>query len=692
MRFQWLEWKHSLWGKASPGQWRFTLRNSFSMCLALTLAYELNLDEPYWAMTSAAVVSFPTVGGVVSKSLGRILGSLSGAFAALILAGNTLNDPWFFSFVMAGWLGLCTWASSQFQNNAAYAFQLAGYTTALIAFPMINSPDISQLWELAQARVSEVIIGILCSGLMMLIIPGNSDARLLLNALQTMHTRLLEHARLLWRPETSAAIHTAHHKIITEILTMNLLRIQAFWSHHRLRRHNALLNYLLHQQLRLISSISGIRRLLLNWPDPPEKLPEHLNALFTELERDTPCKYKLARYLGHIAAINPADYRHLAFWQRLRSFCWQYINNKRWIKHLWQISPVTRSMAFRTPPLTQFTDNAEALLNGLRTFSVILVLCAFSINTQWQAGDGALTLAAIGCALFSSLPAPQSSLNMLMRVLVLLALLSFVVKFALMIQLNDLWLFLLIFLLPFTITLQLIRIQQPALAGIARQILVFMGSFIAVNNIPVYDFASFMNGNLSKAVGVAVAWLAYSVLRPSSDARKGRRHIRALRRGFMDQLSRQPAMNEHQFESLTYHHISQLNSAKDELAHRWLLRWGVVLLNCSHVVWQLRDWQARSDPLSQVRDVCIGLLRDVMSSRGVQQKPLAVTLQQLQHICTALSRHHNPAAKELAALIWRLFCSLSQLEQFPLPGHSVADSKNDKTDSLIKTSVPPIQR
>ena len=62
------------------------LRNGIAMCLALTVAYYLNLDEPYWAMTSAAVVSFPTVGGVISKSLGRVAGSLLGATAALIIA------------------------------------------------------------------------------------------------------------------------------------------------------------------------------------------------------------------------------------------------------------------------------------------------------------------------------------------------------------------------------------------------------------------------------------------------------------------------------------------------------------------------------------------------------------------------------------------------------------------------------
>lgn len=94
----------------------------------------------------------------------------------------------------------------------------------------------------------------------------------------------------------------------------------------------------------------------------------------------------------------------------------------------------------------------------------------------------------------------------------------------------------------------------------------------------------------------------------------------------------------------------------------------MVLLNCSHVVWQLREWETRSDPLAQVRDLCINLLRDVMSERGVQQRPLATTLQELLRICEVLNHHHQPAARELAAAIWRLYCALSQLEQAPVAG------------------------
>ncbi|AKE58823.1 fusaric acid resistance protein [Citrobacter amalonaticus Y19] len=662
---------HSLgktpWLKATAGQWRYALRNTLAMCLALTFAYYLNLDEPYWAMTSAAVVSFPTVGGVISKSFGRIAGSLLGATAALILAGHTLNEPWLFLLSMSAWIGFCTWACAQFTNNVAYAFQLAGYTAAIIAFPMVNIVDITQLWDIAQARVCEVIVGILCGGTMMMILPSTSDGTALLTALKNMHARLLEHASLLWQPETTDAIRSAHEGVIGQILTMNLLRIQAFWSHYRFRRQNALLNALLHNQLRLTSVISSLRRMLLNWPNPPAHTREVIDQLLIALARSQTDSYAVARIIAPLAPNDVSDYRHVAFWQRLRYFCRLYLRTSHQLHQIEHGGALTPVHIPRAPALARHTDNAEALWSGLRTFVTLVVIGAWSIGSQWESGSAALTLAAISCVLYSAVATPFKSLTLLMRTLVLLSLFSFVVKFGLMVQISELWEFLL-FLFPLLTTMQLLKLQMPKLAGLWGQLIVFMGSFIAVTNPPVYDFADFLNDNTAKIVGVALSWLAFAILRPGSDARKSRRHIRALRRSFVDQLSRHPAHSENEYESLTYHHISQLSNSQDALARRWLLRWGVVLLNCSHVVWQLRAWESRSDPLSRVRDICISLLRDVMSERGVQQRPLAATLTELLRICETLSHHHQPAAQELAAIIWRLHCSLSQLEQAPPEG------------------------
>lgn len=149
----------------------------------------------------------------------------------------------------------------------------------------------------------------------MMIMPSTSDGTTLLTSLKNMNARLLEHASLLWQPETTEAIRSAHEGVIGQILTMNLLRIQAFWSHYRFRRHNALLNALLHRQLRLTSVISSQRRMLVNWPSPPDNtrtvIENLLSALADPHTHFIPlrgCLLRFIRMIKVITAMSPSGY------------------------------------------------------------------------------------------------------------------------------------------------------------------------------------------------------------------------------------------------------------------------------------------------------------------------------------------------------------------------------------------------
>lgn len=122
-------------------------------------------------------------------------------------------------------------------------------------------------------------------------------------------------------PETTDAIRTAHESVIGQILTMNLLRIQAFWSHYRFRRQNPLLNYLLHQQLRMTSVISSLRRMLLNWPDAPANTRRYWSRCSPSSPPLMPTTITLRGSTAPLAPRQDADYRHIAFWARLRYFC-----------------------------------------------------------------------------------------------------------------------------------------------------------------------------------------------------------------------------------------------------------------------------------------------------------------------------------------------------------------------------------
>lgn len=662
MNLSWLDWRNTPWAKANAGQWRYALRNAIAMCLALWVAFLLDLDEPYWAFTSAAVVSFPTVGGVISKSIGRIAGSLLGAAASVLIAGQCLNDPWLFTFYIAAWIAVCTYVSNHYQNNVAYAFALAGYTAAIIAFSTAESTDSMQIFDIAQARVCEVITGLLCGAFMMMILPSTSDGTNLLTSLRRMHQRLLEHAAMLWHPETTPEMRASHEGLIGQILTMNILRIQAFWSNHRLRSRNNVLNFLLHRQLRLTSVISSIRRMLVNWPDRPEVLQDVLQDIIKELQDPETNKYRLAKILSRIYPQDPSDYRLRTFYLRLRYFCWLYLQGSRWIRHVENSTPEDSFSPPKVHSIARHTDSMESAYNALRTFVVIIIGCAFWMNTQWDEGAGALTITAITCVLYSTSASPMTSLTTLFKAMVLLSIGCYLAKFGLMIQIDDFWVFC-AFLLPVLLTMQLLKLQNPKTAALWGQVIVFMGSFLLVTNPPEYDYGSFVNDNVAKICGVLLAAVAFQILRPSSDKRKSRRIIRALRLDFMDQISRRPQQDESQFESRIYHRISQLNQSKDELSRVWVLRWGVVLLNCSHIVWQLREWQTRSDPLSAVRDVCIHCLKGIMTEKGVQHESLDGTLAELLRISDVLSRHPDQSGRDLAGLVWRLYCSLSQLQQ-----------------------------
>ncbi|WP_346417508.1 FUSC family protein, partial [Listeria welshimeri] len=112
-----------------------------------------------------------------------------------------------------------------------------------------------------------------------------------------------------------------------------------------------------------------------------------------------------------------------------------------------------------------------------------------------------------------------------------------------------------------------------------------------------------------------------------------------------------------------YHRISQLSSSRDEQARVWLLRWGVVLLNCSHIVWQLRDWQPASTALAQMREASLQDLQRIISARGVRHSSLDQTLTTLEETIRQLVAEGDTEAKTRAGILWRLRCSLAQLKQ-----------------------------
>jgi Fusaric acid resistance protein family len=147
----------------------FGLRLWASVCLALYVAFWLELNNAFWAGTSAGIVCQPHLGASLRKGWFRMIGTLVGAIAIVVLTACFPQDRAAFMVGLALWGAACALFSTVLRNFAAYAAALAGYTAAIIASDQLGAtggPN-GDAFMLAITRVSEIWIGIVCAGIVL---------------------------------------------------------------------------------------------------------------------------------------------------------------------------------------------------------------------------------------------------------------------------------------------------------------------------------------------------------------------------------------------------------------------------------------------------------------------------------------------------------------------------------------------
>jgi len=147
----------------------FGLRLWAAVSLALYLAFWLELDNAYWAGTSAALVSQPHLGASMRKGWFRMIGTVVGAVVIVLMTAAFPQDRTAFLLSLALWGAACAFAATLLRNFAAYAAALAGYTAAIIASDELGATGGTngQAFMLAVTRVSEIWLGIACAGIVL---------------------------------------------------------------------------------------------------------------------------------------------------------------------------------------------------------------------------------------------------------------------------------------------------------------------------------------------------------------------------------------------------------------------------------------------------------------------------------------------------------------------------------------------
>ncbi|AUT73550.1 FUSC family protein [Paraburkholderia hospita] len=167
----------SHWAATNGLIWLHLAKTLTAAFLAMGIAMKLEIPAPRTAMATVFVLMQPLSGMVLSKSFYRVLGTAAGAIAAVALGALFPQQASLYVAGMSLWVALCTAAALRYRSFQWYAFVLAGYTAALIGIPTVLNPD--GLFIAALNRAAEVLLGILCSGLVSAIVfPQWSGTRL----------------------------------------------------------------------------------------------------------------------------------------------------------------------------------------------------------------------------------------------------------------------------------------------------------------------------------------------------------------------------------------------------------------------------------------------------------------------------------------------------------------------------------
>ena len=147
----------------------FGVRLWASVCLALFVAFWLELDNPFWAGSSAAIVCLPQLGASLRKGWFRMIGTVIGATMIVVLTACFPQDRIAFLGLLALWGAICAFIATLLPNFASYSASLAGYTAAIIAADVLGATGgaSSEVFLLAVWRASEICIGIACAGIVL---------------------------------------------------------------------------------------------------------------------------------------------------------------------------------------------------------------------------------------------------------------------------------------------------------------------------------------------------------------------------------------------------------------------------------------------------------------------------------------------------------------------------------------------
>ncbi|MGO4326547.1 FUSC family protein [Cupriavidus sp. 2TAF22] len=270
----------SIW--PSPGQWLFSAKVFIASMLALYIALALGLPRPYWAMATVYLVSNPLTGATRSKGAYRVAGTLLGAAAAVALVPPLVNAPLMLMGAISLWTGAFLYLSLMQRAPRSYIFLLAAYTLPIVALPAVTQP--TQVFDVALARIEEIVLGIVCASLVSSLVFPQKVAPALRGRAEAWLADAAQWVADMLSPQGAqlAEQHQSRHHLAADILALDHLIAQLAYdteSAATLERARAL-HERMTMLLPVLSSLAEVTRALRHHPEGmPTSLARRMAAL-----------------------------------------------------------------------------------------------------------------------------------------------------------------------------------------------------------------------------------------------------------------------------------------------------------------------------------------------------------------------------------------------------------------------------
>src|SRR5271155_372787 len=528
----------------------FGLRLWASVCLALYVAFWLELDNATWAGTSAALVCQPLLGASLRKGWFRMIGTLVGGIAIVVLTACFPQNRAGFLIGLALWGAVCALVATLLGNFASYAAALAGYTAAIIASDELGAIGgvNGEAFTLAVTRVSEIWIGIVCAGIVLAGSDFGAAPRRLAALLAGLSVEITSRfgSALTLAGSALSDMPPIRRELVRQVIALDPAIDQSIGESSRLRYHSRVLQATKDGLFEALAGWSAVVWRLARLPDDlaRQEADAVLNSVPVEL-RSAPSQGDATSWVtdptgmrrlcdaavGRLIAM-PADTPSLRLIADQTARLLAGLSDVLDGLALLVADPV-RHQGRRRRARFYVPDWLPALVNAGRALVTVGAVEVCWIITAWPNGALAITFAAISVIIFA--PKADVAYAAAMSFMVgvgFAAVCAAIVAFAGLPNVET--------FAGFSIVMGLFLVPAGALMAQSWQPTMFAalaGNFVpllAPANQTSYDTVQFYNAALAIVLGCGAAALSFRLLPPLSPAKQSERllalTLRDLRR------------------------------------------------------------------------------------------------------------------------------------------------------------------